>query len=136
MSGLAVRLAAVVVLSLACACSEQGAPEFSETVEVIALPASIGSFKVAHQIGTDVHHEIVILVENEPEKFDTRKVDYQINWGKMENFDTGETIFYIKIVGKSVKPVEEDPTVRELMQRAIDSVHRKIRDYENSTLDV
>jgi hypothetical protein len=103
--------------------------ELFEAVQVVPLPIHIGSFKVANQIGTDVHDDILVLIENEPRKYKRKEVDFQINWGKMEDMSTGETIFFIKVIGKSAVPVEQSPAALDLMKFAVDRVHQEIATY-------
>ena len=112
------------------ACDHFREAEFIDTVEWIPLPPEIGSFKVAHQIATDVHHELYLLMRDNPDRFDARQVGYQVNWGKMEHMEREETIFYVKVVAKSVAPIEDDPAALALMQYAIDSVFDKIESTE------
>lgn len=110
-------------------CDAEQDVDLFEAVEVVPLPVLIGSFKVANQIGTDVHHDILVLIESEPGKYKHKEVDFQINWGKMEDMSTGETLFYIKVIGKSPIPVEQNPAALDLMKFAVDRVHQEIATY-------
>jgi hypothetical protein len=120
-------LCIATVLLGAWGCETPQEVDLFEAVKIVPLPDHIGSFKVADQIGTDVHKDILALIENEPQKYTREDVDFQINWGKMEDMSTGESIFYIKVIGKSPVPVEQNPAALDLMQFAIERVHQEIQ---------
>ena len=119
------RCSALALLSLLLgSCSTGSDPVFLETTEVIPLPPELSSYKAANQIGSDVHHALSVLMENDPERFNPREVGFQVNWGQMKNLETEESVFFIKLVGKSTVPIEGSPAAQALMHHGITTVYR------------
>ena len=111
----------ITMTGLFSACGELQEPEFIETTELIPLPPHLSSYKAANQLGSDLHHSLLMLVERNPERFPPNEVDFKVNWGQMRHMETGESLFFIKVVARSVVPIEESQAAQALMHHGINT---------------
>ncbi len=97
-----------------------------QRIEVVELPETIQSFGEAQELGSEVVTEVVAIFNSDPQKYDPKKVGIRVNWGETQNMLSGDSIYYIRVIGSSIGPIEEEPELLELVDIATELVHEKI----------